>query len=195
MWSTFTTLRSDHLPITIYLSSHSPLSLRRAHCCTKFFKADWEGFTAESSKRRDLLRTHCQSPALLRKKSPCVFSAMLEDTISIVAMSETRYCGPLPDIVWPLIAERDQRHIDDPLDLVIKLLDREIQQHIRHEAQDQWRILLDSSDHSKNPKCYWSLLHKLCGKRLSFSYILNTAYIPKILANIISIKKWQFLFF
>ena len=63
--------------------------------------------------------------------------------------------------------ERDQRRINDPLDTTIKLLDRDIQRHIRQEAQDQCRSLLESSDRATNPKRCWSLLRKLGGKRSS----------------------------
>ena len=39
-----------------------------------------------------------------------------------------------------------QRRIDNPLDIVIKLLELNIKRHIRQEAQDNWMILLDPSD-------------------------------------------------
>ena len=39
-WSTFTTLGSDHLPITISLSSHTPASPQKVHSYTNFCKAD-----------------------------------------------------------------------------------------------------------------------------------------------------------
>ena len=67
----------------------------------------------------------------------------------------------------PLITERDQRRADDPLNLANKLMDWDIQRHIRQEAQDQWRTLFESSDLATNPKRYWSLLRKLGGKRSS----------------------------
>ena len=70
----------------------------------------------------------------------------------------------IPDVVQPLISERDQRRTADPLDPPIKLLDRDIQPHIRQEVQDQWRSLLESSDHVTNPMRYWFLLRKLGGK-------------------------------
>ena len=44
------------------------------------------------------------------------------------------YCFPLPEVVRPLISERDQRRTDDPLDPATKLLDGDIQRHIRQEA-------------------------------------------------------------
>ena len=47
------------------------------------------------------------------------------------------YYGPLPKAVQPIIAERDQCNIDN----LLKLLDRDIQQHIRQEAG-----ILDCSD-------------------------------------------------
>ena len=59
--------------------------------------------------------------------------------------------------------ESDQRRTDDPLDPGFKLLDRDSWRHIRQEAQDQWRKLLESSDRATNPKRYWSLLLKLDG--------------------------------
>ena len=46
-----TTLRSDLLPETDFLSSHAPPSARKAHSFTNFHKAYWEGFTAESESR------------------------------------------------------------------------------------------------------------------------------------------------
>ena len=47
MWSTLTTLGSDHLHITVSLSSNAPPSPRKARSNTNFRKADWEEFTAE----------------------------------------------------------------------------------------------------------------------------------------------------
>ena len=43
------------------------------------------------------------------------------------------------------------------------MMDRDIQRLIRQDAQDQWRSLLQCSDHATNPKRYWSLLRKLGG--------------------------------
>ena len=55
-------------------------------------------------------------------------------------------------LCYPAIIEvRDQRRIDNPHDPAIKLLDRDIQRHIRQELQDQWRILLKSSNSATNP--------------------------------------------
>ena len=50
-WSTLTILGSDHLPITVSLSSHAPLSLRKGHSYTNFHRAYWEGFTVKSERR------------------------------------------------------------------------------------------------------------------------------------------------
>ena len=85
--------------------------------------------------------------------------------------------------------ERDYCRTDDPLDPAIKLLDRDIQRHIRQEAQDQWRSLLESSDRATNPKRYWSLLRKLGGKRsipppnISIAFDGKTHFSPKAIAR------------
>ena len=62
-WSTLTTLGSDHLPITISLSSYAPPSTRKARSFTSFRKADWEGFTAETERifADTLLPTSCST--------------------------------------------------------------------------------------------------------------------------------------
>ena len=50
-WSTHTTLWSNHLPITISLSSHAQSSLRKALSFTNLRKADWEIFTADTERK------------------------------------------------------------------------------------------------------------------------------------------------
>ena len=62
-WSTLTILGSDHLPITVFLSSHAPTLQRKANSYTNFHKADWEGFTAESKRRfaETPLQTFCSA--------------------------------------------------------------------------------------------------------------------------------------
>ena len=49
----------------------------------------------------------------------------------------------------------------------INVLGRDIQRHIRQEAQGWWRVLMESTYHATKPKCYWSLLGQLGGKRSS----------------------------
>ena len=68
-----------------------------------------------------------------------------EAALVTTAALSAKLCDP------PVTEERNQNRIDSPLDPAIKLLDRDIQRHIRQEAQDQWRILLESSDHATNP--------------------------------------------
>ena len=161
-WSTLTTLGSDHLPIIISLSSHAPPSPRKARSFTNFCKDDWEGHTAESERKFDdtPLPTSCSA-------GEKVFRQILGDAgrHKIPCGYVRDYSCPLPEVVRPLILERDQRRTDDPLDPAIKLLDRDIQRLIRQDAQDQWRFLLKSSDRATNPKRYWSLLRNLGGKR------------------------------
>ena len=77
-----------------------------------------------------------------------------------------------------LVAKRDQYCIDNHLHPAIKLLDRDIQWYIHQEAQDQWRILLDSSDCATNLQCYWSFLHKLVDKRLSPPQSISSSQPP-----------------
>ena len=90
-WSTLTTLGSDHLPITIFLSSHTPPSPRKACPFTNFHKADWEEFNAET-ERIPLY----QPPALLGKKSSDVFSATPKDTTSaVVTLGTTAALSPM----------------------------------------------------------------------------------------------------
>ena len=148
-WSTHAPLGSDHLPITISFSSHASLSPRKTRSFTNFCKADWDGFTAETEK--NFADTPCWGKSLQAypRRRP-------EDTIPCGYVKD--YCDPLPEVVRHLISERDQRCTDDPIDPAIKLLERDIQRHIRQEAQDQWRSLLESSDLATNPKHYWSLL-------------------------------------
>ena len=122
-WSTLATIESDHLPITVSLSSHAPPSLRKAHSYTNFHKADWEGCTAESERRFAVtpMQTSCSA-------GENVFLRILSDARRhhIPCGYVMGYCGPLPDAVWLLITERNQRCTDDPLDPAIKLLDRDI---------------------------------------------------------------------
>ena len=121
--STFTSLGSDHLPITVSLSSHAPPPPRKARSYTNLRKADWEGFTAESERRfvETPLPTSCSA-------GEKVFRRILSEAgrHHIPCCHVRDYCGPLRDVVLPLITERDQRLTDDPLDPSIKLLDREI---------------------------------------------------------------------
>ena len=80
MWSTLTTLGSDHLPITVTLSSHAPTG--RGKCVLLQTSARPNGRHSQKSQRGTSLRHHCQPPALLKEKSSGVFSATPEDTIS-----------------------------------------------------------------------------------------------------------------
>ena len=159
--STLTTLGSDHLPIIISLSSHARPHRGKARSFTNFRKADWEGYTAESGRifADTPLPTSCSA-------GERVFRQILCDAgrHHIPCGYVRDYSGPLPEVVRPLMSERDQRHTDDSLDPAIKLLDQDIQRHIRQEEQDQWRSLLESSDRATDPKRYWSLLRKLGGR-------------------------------
>ena len=49
----------------------------------------------------------------------------------------TSYFGPLPDVVRPFILYKDKRRLDNPLDLAIQPLDRDIPRYIRQEAQNK----------------------------------------------------------
>ena len=96
-------------------------------------------------------------PGSPEQEQSTVHNSLLRTKISLLD-SPTRASPPrlispfLAEVVRPLILERDQCRIDDTLDTAIKLLDRDIQQHINQEAQDQWRSLLESSDRATNPK-------------------------------------------
>ena len=158
MWSTLTTLESDHLPITVSLSSYAPPSLQKAHSYTNFHKADWEGFTAESERRfaETPMPTSCSAGKIF-------FSHILSDAgrHHIICGYVGDYCDPLPDIVRPLIAERDQLRKDDPLDPSIKLLDRDIQRLMwrvlrpRHQSQ----ALLVSSGQARQQEVESPIIH------------------------------------
>ena len=80
MWSTLTTLGSDHLPITVTHSSHAPTG--HGKCVLLQTSARPNGRHSQKSQRGTSLRHHCQPPALLKEKSSGVFSATPEDTIS-----------------------------------------------------------------------------------------------------------------
>ena len=124
------------------------------------------GRDSQMSQRRDSQKHLCHPPALMGEK---VFQRILSNAGGhhIPCCYVRNYCSPLPCVVRPLITKRDQRRTDDPLDLAIKLLDRDILRHICQETHDQWRTLFESSDCPTNPKCYWSLLCKLVGNRSS----------------------------
>ena len=124
-WSTLTTLGSDHLPITIYLSSHALPSTQKARSFMNFLKADWEGFTAESLER---IFTNTPLP-ISCSAGEKVFRRILGDAgrHHNPCTNVRDYCSPLSEVVRPLILERDQRRINDPLGPAIKLLDRDIQ--------------------------------------------------------------------
>ena len=113
-WSTFTSLGSYHLPKTVSISSYAPPSLQKAHSYASFHKAGWKGFTAESERRFEEtpLPTSCSAGEKL-------FCAILSDArrYHIPCGYVRDYCGPLLDVVRPLITERDQRSTDDPLTL------------------------------------------------------------------------------
>ena len=92
-----------------------------------FRKADWEGFTAETERNF----TDAPLPSF-SSAGEKVFRRILGDACRHhIPCSYVRdYCCPLPEVVRPLVSERDQRRIDDQLDSAIKLLDRDIQRHI-----------------------------------------------------------------
>ena len=83
-------------------------------------------------RQRDLVRHLCQPLSLLGKSLPAT------------AYSWRRRKTPYP-------LRLCLGHIDDLLDPAIKLL----------EAQDKWRIVLDSYYHTTNRNRHWSLLRKL----------------------------------
>ena len=121
-WSTLTTLESHHFHITISLSGHAPPSPRKARSFTNFCEADWQGYTAETERKfaDTPLPTSCSAWEK-------VFRRILVDAgrYHIPCGYLRDQCSPLPDVVRPLISERDQRRTDDTLDPVIKLLDRD----------------------------------------------------------------------
>ena len=162
-WSTLTTLGSDHLPIAVNLLSHSAPP-RKYRSFTNFQKANWAGFTEELERRfADV------PPPRSCSEGEKVFRQLVCDASRHHIPSGYRkdYTGSLPADVRPLIAERDQRRREDPLDPQIQQLDILVQRCLRQKAQDQWQELLDSSDRTTNPRRYWSLMRKLSGKRAS----------------------------
>ena len=165
-WSTHTTLGSDHLPIG--QPSPSPITPRphRGKNVPLRTFASLTGRDLQQRQRGNSPIPLYQPPALLEKKSSGLFLAKLEDTTSPVFMLGTTAALSLK-VVRPLISLRYQLRTDDPLDPAIKLVDQDIQRHIRQEAQDHWRSLLESSDCSSNPERYWSFLRKLGGMRSS----------------------------
>ena len=112
------TLGSNHLPITVFLSSHAQPSPRNALSFTNFLKDDWEGFTAESEKRIAVTPqlTSCSAgekvPAYSRRRrdtiSPAVMlgitaalSLMLWDTSSRREISAALMTpSTLPSCCW-----------------------------------------------------------------------------------------------
>ena len=110
-WST---LGAYHLPITVSFSSYAPLSPRKVHSHTNFHKADWEGFTAEWERR--FAETPLSTSCLAGEK---VIWRILSDAgrYHIPYGYVRDYSGPLPDVVQPLIIERDHRNTDGPLTL------------------------------------------------------------------------------
>ena len=118
-----------------------------------FRKVDWEGYTAESENKfaNTPLPTSCSAEEK-------VFRQILSNAgrHHIPCGYVRDYSRPLPEVVRPLISERDQRRTDDPLNPAIKLLDRDRQQHIRQDAEDQWRSLRECSYRTTYAKRYWS---------------------------------------
>ena len=145
---------------SLSLSSHAQPSPRKASSYTNFCIADGEVFTTESERRfaEAPLLTSCSAGEKF-------FRRILSDAgrHHIHCGYVRDYCGPLPDVVRFLIAERDQRYTDHPLDPAIKLLDRDTQRLIRQEAQDQWKE--EFYDRATNCKRYWSLMRNLGSKR------------------------------
>ena len=99
-----TTLGSDHLPITVSLSSHAPALAAES----VFFRERLTGRDLQPSQKGASLSHLCLPPALLGKKSSGGFSATQEDA-PIPCGYVRDYCSHLPDVERPLISERDQR--------------------------------------------------------------------------------------
>ena len=68
-----------------------------------------------------------------------------ETALVTTAALSAKLCYPA------IIEERDQHRNDNTHGPAIKLLDRDIQRHIRQKTQDQVRILLKSSNSATNP--------------------------------------------
>ena len=110
----------------------------------------------------------CPPPPLSCAKGEKEFRKVLATAAKhhIPAGYRKDFCGHrIPEAVRSLIEESDSCRVNDLRDPRVKILDNLIQRGIRQEAQDQWQSLLDRSDRRTNPTRYWSLLHKLSGKR------------------------------
>ena len=152
--STLTTLGSDHLPISISLSSHA--RPHRGKLVLTRTSARLTGRDSQQSQRGYSLRHHCMPTS-------CSSGGKILPAYSYAVM--LGFTAALSPMLCDPSSRRKISVASMTLYPSIKLLDRDIQRNILQEAQDQWRTLLESSDRATNHKRYRSLLRKLGGKR------------------------------
>ena len=161
VWLTHVRLNSDHLPITIDLSSpeYQPTRIKKAY--TNFRLADWTSFT-EESERLFSSTTPSTNPSIAAKQFQKIVNRVSKRTIP-TGYRKSYVPGLTPEI-RNLTNQRDNLRQSNPTDPAIGTLNAQIKTATDKEANQTWVTQLSTANHKFNLKKFWRLIKKLNGK-------------------------------
>jgi hypothetical protein len=159
-WAVHTRLNSDHLPITISLSTDNRTP--RAHrSFTNFRLANWPGFIKEVEEEVRKLPAPTSCARDERKLRDVIVNASKHN---IPSGYRKNFIPGLPNSAKTLINQRDALRAADSSDPAIPALNQQIDEAIRVSSRQRWVDRVESSDHRVDSSKCWQLLKNLSGK-------------------------------
>ena len=179
-WTTLHELSSDHLPILITYSLHTPYQRRPKHTYTNYNRADWDSFTTDTEHR---LQTFQLTDYTNIDTAVQHFNTILADAHKHhIPSGNIRHYNPTFNAnIKHKIRTRNhlRRQLPTP-DVLTRIsdLNTEIDEDIRHEQHTKWKQILDHITYNTNPSKLWKLIRGLNNK-----YTDTTDTHEAILAN------------
>jgi hypothetical protein len=157
VWTTHTTLNSDHLPIVITIMDPAagPSGSRRTY--VNYRRADWETYAAE---------TEASFSALPPPESCSTGEGLFRRVLlqagkrCIPAGNYRNHIPSLTPEIKELQRQRDEVRAQNPADPALEALNNLVTQAIAETAQRVWETKISAATHT-NPTQYWSLLRTL----------------------------------
>ena len=162
-WRATHDLSSDHLPIILTHSFHSPLDKAPKRTCTNYKRADWENFThhIDNTLANFNINNYANIDAAMKYFNTIVIhnSKQYMPTEAITQFSP----GFNRNIKHKIRTRHYLRHQRPKPDIIndIQTLNKEIQDDIRHEQQTTWKHLLSTISYKTNPSKLWRLIRTL----------------------------------
>lgn len=157
-WSTETTLRSDHLPITTTLSLQPTPIMAEKRTFRNFGKADWESFTAtleQSFVASEQPATIHEGEKYFRK---CILRAA---TLHIPSGRIPHIMPNYPSTAIRLAAERDAIRQADSSDQRLQAMNIQITELLDAHRREKWEQHVNEASFSGGTKSLWKTLKDL----------------------------------